>query len=613
MKAIPMHKETIYPARILIPILFLITVHSFFMNGFYNIHPYNNVGTYYASVLSHIDPSLFKNSIFVQAIERNGLRLSAFFDIFPYLSNICSFETFTVVQGFASTFFTIAGIYMLTVVFFKNSTAGCIAGLLYTVQLNNWTLGSPAPYLNFFHHGLPYTYPLMVWSLVFFFRKQYAIAVLLAGISWNFHPMCTAFLLIAYLFYLILNFKEFSFSKILSYLGIFIISAFPTTLKAISHMSSSSGVGQLWFKGVLWNAAYTCYPSSWPLNWICRALFFFILFLLCLTQIQDKRLKQKLIIFIIAVIGMCAVGTVFADVYPIPLVIKISFWRSTFIYLILALPCIAYTLYVLSTQAPVKCFFTIVFLTFLTGYLSQFNAYYFPFLLLPLGYALFEKQLLSKYKLPLYTFALILFCSLAIPICLQSIIRTIPFLVIAAVLFILSYTILTNYLQNQLGFRFSKQILLVFICITLFDVTAYYSQGTAKFFSYGNILGKTDPWVDFQIHSKKISDKNDLFIVPPYLNDFSVYSHRATLSDWAEGANILYLDNQFAEEWFERMNDLGWTERFNAREGFSKLSTKAIIKAANKYGARFVITEKPKTFSLPILYENSKYVLYQIR
>ena len=53
-------------------------------------------------------------------------------------------------------------------------------------------------------------------------------------------------------------------------------------------------IGPLWFKGVLWNAAYTCYPSTWPLTWIGRAFLFFILFLLCQTQIQDKHLKQKI-------------------------------------------------------------------------------------------------------------------------------------------------------------------------------------------------------------------------------------------------------------------------------------------------------------------------------
>jgi hypothetical protein len=229
-----------------------------------------------------------------------------------------------------------------------------------------------------------------------------------------------------------------------------------------------------------------------------------------------------------------------------------------------------------------------------------------------LVYALFEKKLLSKDNTPPYGFTLVLCGSLAIPLCFQSITKTIPYLVISTVLLALSYTILTNYLQNRSRFSFAKQILLVFFCIALFDVTTHYSQGKAKFSSYGKVLGETDPWVDLQKHSKEISLKDDLFIVPPYLNDFSVYSHRAILGDWAEGANILYLDNRFTEEWFERMKDLGWTERLNAKEGFSKLSTKAIIKTAQKYGARFVVTEKPKTFSLPVVYKNEKYTLYQI-
>lgn len=607
-----MKKELIPQPRILIPILLLLTVHSFYMNGFYTIHPYNNVGTYYSSALSHIDASFFKNSIFVQAIERNGLRISILFDIIPFFINIYNFETFTIVQGFISTFFIIAGIYMLTIVFFKSSSAGCISALLYTVQLNNWTLGSPAPYLNFFHHSLPYTYPLIVWSLVFFFQGKYRFSIALAGISWNFHPMCTAFLLIAYLVYGILFFKEFSFTAILLYFGIFIITAFPGILKVMSHISSKSEHNPLWFKGVLWNADYTCFPSSWPLSWVARALLFLLLFMLCLSQIKDNFLKKKITAFLLAVIGMCAVGTVFADIYPIPLVIKISFWRSTFIYLILALPCISFTLYALSTQTPFKRFFAIILLIFLTGYLDQFQVYYFPFLIVPLGYALFEKKIASKCTFPAYAFALVFCGSLAIPICFQSIRHTIPFPLLAVILLALLYTILTSFLQNHPLFGFSKQILVAFIFIALFDVTTQYSQGKGAFFSYSKISDNTDSWVDLQIHSRELSCKDDLFIVPPYLNDFSVYSHRAILSDWAEGANILYLDNQFAEEWFERMSDLGWTERHNAKAGFNKLSTKAIMKTASKYGARFVVTEKPKTFSLPIVYENTKYILYQI-
>jgi len=44
------------------------------------------------------------------------------------------------------------------------------------------------------------------------------------------------------------------------------------------------------------------------------------------------------------------------------------------------------------------------------------------------------------------------------------------------------------------------------------------------------------------------------------------------------------------------MNDLGWTKPNNSEKGFNELSTKAIIKAARKYGARFVVTENQKLF-----------------
>ncbi len=147
--------------------------------------------------------------------------------------------------------------------------------------------------------------------------------------------------------------------------------------------------------------------------------------------------------------------------------------------------------------------------------------------------------------------------------------------------------------------------------VSLFDIGILINGGGIPLYYHGYYKGKLDPWADLQMHACRISHKDDLFIVPPYLNDFCNYSKRAILTDWAEGANIIYLDNQFADEWFERMNDLGWTQRFNAREGFKMLSTEAIINVAHKYGAKYIVTEKPKKFSLQKIYENQKYILYK--
>ena len=70
--------------------------------------------------------------------------------------------------------------------------------------------------------------------------------------------------------------------------------------------------------------------------------------------------------------------------------------------------------------------------------------------------------------------------------------------------------------------------------------------------------------------------------------------------------------DQFTQEWFVRMNDLGckpqkWFEEYN------DLSTDKILEVANKYGAKFVVTEKPKVFKLNKLYENEQFVLYEAK
>jgi len=185
------------------------TVHAFLMNGHQHVSPYLTVGNYVTPILAKADPSLFKNSLFVNAVKHSNVRLTLFYDISPFIIKYFDFETFSIVQEIVSLGFILAGIYALTYTLCGSSFAGYMAMLLYTADTNQWILGSPASYANFFHHGIPYAYPLIVWSLVFFFQQRYVRACLLAGISWSFHPMCTVFLLSAYFLCGLLSWKEF--------------------------------------------------------------------------------------------------------------------------------------------------------------------------------------------------------------------------------------------------------------------------------------------------------------------------------------------------------------------------------------------------------------------
>lgn len=599
------------PRRWVFLLLLGITVHTFIMNGFYHVHQGQNVGTYYLSCIAHVDPSYFKNSIFAQALERDNLRISVFFDAIPLFLTPENFELFALVQGFVSMFFCVAGIFTLAHVLFGRIRGSCLAALLYTVKLNDWTLGSPSPYLNFFHHSLAYSYPLMIWSLVFFFRKRYPLAMLLAGISWNFHPMCTLFFLGAYGLYFLLRYKSFSPATVVWCTVAFLLSACPGIVKTLAQVASDQGSHELWRKGVYWNTWYTCFPRTWPLSWYVRAGSFLALFLVCFRQLPQTAHKRDMRILLGAVALMCLVGTVFADIVPIPIVIKISFWRSTFLYLIIALPCIAYALDMLLHKSVSQAWCALLVAVFLTGYAPFLPDSWFPVLVFAFAWALHERTVAENFPVLSGRFPA------ALAMCLTAALGTYWFMSGAAplkpALLCLGLLVLcagSAVLQTRFSSRSRWALALLFVIV--FDVVMLTHGGGIPIYYRGMYKGALDPWADLQMQARRLSHRDDLFIVPPYCNDFCNYSNRATLSDWAEGANIMYLDNRFAEEWFERMNDLGWTKRFNAPEGFGGLTTEEVIAAARKYGARFVVSEKPKRFSLPMRYENSRFLLYAV-
>jgi len=594
-------------------IIVLITLHAFLMNGYYYAHRQLTTGTYLSSIFAKIDPSLYKNSIYVQAVNRTNLRISLFYDICPFIIKHCDFEKFAIIQSLISLFFVLAGIFALTKVFFGNSTAGYLATLLYTSELNNWTLGSPAPYLNFFHHGLPYTYPLTIWSLVFFFQKRYPLSLLLAGLSWNFHPMFTLFLLFSYLVYLLIKRKEFNLTTIMLCLLLFTVTASPVLIKSIWYLGNSSAYGSLWLKCVRWVAGYTCFPSSWPPLWLARACMFFLVFLCSLFSLPRPQM-EKIAIITLSVVLLWIVGTIFADIYPLPSIIKMSLWRSSVIYLMVAIPCIGYLLNIILDHTLAKRFLVINIMVLLTGYLKCFKLYYLPFLIGFLFLTLYEKEVKKVFPLVQKGLPLLFFFSLSLPLIFHLIssrdgVRLLIFFVFT-LFFLGGAIVFENFTKSKAILR--SVLILPAVFVIIFDFAVLCHKGGPEIYYHGTIQGRVDPWAEIQKFAKLHSEKDDLFIVPPYMNDFTTYSKRAVLGDWAEGSTLLYLDNQFTQEWFDRMSDLG-CKPFNWFQEYNSLKTEEILKVAKKYGAKFVVSEKPKTFNLNKLYENKRFILYEAK
>lgn len=593
-------------------IMLLVTAHAFLMNGHYHVHKQLTVGTYIDPINADADPSLFKNSIYVQAVKRTRVRFSISHAVHVFIIRHFDFETFAIILGIASLLFTLAGLFNLTQALFPGSHAGYISMLLYTAELNNWALGSPSPYLNFFHHSLIFAYPLIVWSLVYFFKKRFVASLFLAGMSWNFHPMCTAFVLWAYALTWVFHYKELRFAELGSAGIAFMIPILPTLMQGVNYLGTTHQPEvSTWLTTVLWSAWYSCFPSTWPAISFVRALLFFALVIIFIYSLPDEKRKRELLIFICSVLLLCFLGTLCVAIYPVPLIIKLSLWRSTLVYLLIALPCVAYGLLSLSVRSLPERFLGIVLLVFLTGYLKCFPLYYLPFFIGCVIFFKYRERLANR--LPIVA-------ACGLPVLLLA------FFIIAA------YHVLTGERSHRLILFFAGTFLFLLLFakfewrvrtlgyhialilfVVVFDAGVLFVKGGPEIYYHGYFQGKRDPWADIQLFAQTYSDKDDLFIVPTYMNDFGIYSLRATLGDWAEGANTLYLDTQFAREWLSRMTDLGWKSFcFDSNaQGYFNLSTEDVVKTAQKYGAKFIITEKPKTFMLKKVYENDQFILYE--
>jgi hypothetical protein len=598
----------------IVVILSLITIHSFLMNGFFSKFRTLNVATYTTPIAAKNDSTLFRNSLYIQSLKEKNARLSLLHDVSPYILRNVDLEKFSLIQWIICLFFTITLLYYLGKTLIGTDIAGYGTAFLFTAQLNYWTLGSPEIYINFFHHGIQWAILLNILSLVLIFRKKYHLAFFFMGVAWNFHPMSVVFLFLLFFPYWVFYRRELGFKTFLCCSLSFAVPALPMLMKSIKYLLLPWEYGPEWMIGVRWTAWYTIFPFTWPLNSFLRAGLYLWLFLMGLYSLPTSEKKRKVKIFIGTIAVLCALGTLFAEIFPIPFVMKMSLWRSSWLYIVLSLPCIVHLFITTWDKSLLQRFLIISTIIVLTGYIHFFPYYYL--LLFNLSFLL----LLHKTSLERRW---------------QWVYRKLPFIFLFFLIILIAYQSLfdwgTKGVTTGLGCTFlfllivrltEKSLPLLknvhsfvigaLIFIFLFDTGMLFYRRGPEIYYHGYFRGKRDPWADIQTFAKQHSTKDALFIVPPYINDFGLYSQRATLGDWAEGANILYLDNLFAKKWLERMNDLGWKTMYGARSGYNSLSTEEIVSVAKKYSAVYIVTEKPKCFELPRIYENSEFILYKM-
>jgi hypothetical protein len=160
-----------------------------------------------------------------------------------------------------------------------------------------------------------------------------------------------------------------------------------------------------------------------------------------------------------------------------------------------------------------------------------------------------------------------------------------------------------------------KHIVLILLAVVTVTSTGIYMRH--RNFSIYNRQEKQ--WLDVQMWAKENTNSEDQFIVPPYLEGFRVESERTVYCDWKDGT-LLNFNPAFGLEWIRRMERLGYKKNISPETGFRNLKEKDFTVIAeemlirNKKSSVFLIREQENAaLKFPKLYENEKFVAYQIR
>lgn len=122
-------------------------------------------------------------------------------------------------------------------------------------------------------------------------------------------------------------------------------------------------------------------------------------------------------------------------------------------------------------------------------------------------------------------------------------------------------------------------------------------------------------WQDIQLWANKNSFKDDVFLTPPNLSGFRLYSQRAVVGEYKDGANFIY-HPYLLSDWWQAMGDLGVDEKMGQGAflfGYKETdSEEVIINLAEKYKADYLVSGF-SSLNLNKVYNNSQYNLYKLK
>jgi hypothetical protein len=612
--------------------LVIVAIASIFYLGYH--YGQSDMATYVPAIKRQIDPQLFQHDWLLTQTER-------FYHWYAWgigqLARLFSLESIFLFLHVVERVGLVVGTYALSRSLASNRLAGFLSVILVLFS-SQWNLGgNPLVAQISMPHSLGVV--LAIWVFVLGFRGAYRSAALLAGVTTYVHLLIglevAALLVCCRLFS-----RSVSKPHVATVLGLYAVTASPIFGPLVSSQLESIRTAVLSpseYVAIVGSLRHPWHylPSTWPPAEYGE--FFLGLMAGALAAYFGKdRMNQdvhaNMMRLVGIMLGLGLVGTVFVEVIPTALVLKLQLFRlMVFVKLFLALYVAQYLAMVIMEGNPGK----VVLAAMVFMGLTEPLWWEASFLALA-GYELWTRNpnvfqgkpvlLLRNRHLLLLVVSVAIGLGYALLGAWDGLTGTAVLgsgseirmvLIVLIVAFILLWFVRLS--PNFAGPAVPMVWIGLALCLGL-------STGSVNMnaFDWRSVTTSLTSGIDIRLHEtsdwqrlcrwiRENTPVEAVFIAPPYMEDFRLRAERAIVVDFKSFA---FREND-ALEWKTRLADLtngipyqpGADRYDEMRAGYRSLTASQVRHLSRKYGAEFVVIEKSSRVRLPIVYENNSYVL----
>ncbi len=413
--------------------------------------------------------------------------------------------------------------------------------------------------------------PFLLWAMVLYLRRRYVLAYGLLGLMYNLHVISVHFVLAMFLFDSALQLRRIGVMRRIGVrtlaggIGAFGVCALPLLVWKASGPPIDFSLRPEWFaamtQGVYYHMYYFLAPYPQILIATLSGLGSLALFGIGSRLAPATDENRTVIRFMGAVLILLATAFVTAHWLPVTIAIQMQIMRVG-VYAIL------------------------------------------------FGYLYFANYLVERFR----SGALGRFDAglLALAMCLS----VIPF--------VLAIVWGVQRLINSVRWR---QVAASAGLAVLFAGTVAIALGLGMWSPGVYVFPQRTDWYDAQVWARNNTPKDALFITPPQIYSFydstwRVYSGRSTVVLFSDLTDVIYTPG-YLETWRRRFDDLapGAFAQFRGdffenlaitASAFNSLSSADLQRIANKYGAEYLVMEKPNLRDFRVVYENARYIIYAV-